>query len=391
MGFGGDMERLLEMLEEMEAIYDTRENGKTIHRMPEVLFALLAATLADMDDWAGVLVFIRSKLEVLKKFLPFEGGVPSANTIRRVLAMVPAKEILRVAVEAAQMANRKNDDGFKDILAWDGKTARSSGREGSVDPMHLMSVYSTADGLVLGQALCEAKADEALMMLGMLDEMDVAGTVSTADSLSTQPAIAEKITKKGGDYALAVKGNNKKLENDIAFTFQKCCLERQEADPLLDETGPLYRKTVEAGRGILDTREYWMTGDLSRIRDAGKWAGLAGVGKVTRTVMKAGVEKSETRLFILSFDGDASLFERAVRGHWGVETMHRYLDVTFKEDNDRTLNSKVAENLSALRKACLGLLKKYKPGSKTSMANKRKLVALTLEESLEEIFNLQDN
>jgi len=42
-------------------------------------------------------------------------------------------------------------------------------------------------------------------------------------------------------------------------------------------------------------------------------------------------------------------FSEAVRGHWGIESMHWVLDVNFREDDSRTRERTLANNLSWLQ------------------------------------------
>lgn len=59
-----------------------------------------------------------------------------------------------------------------------------------------------------------------------------------------------------------------------------------------------------------------------------------------KTIIKEGEKKKEYRYYINSLKEDIDLFSRAVRGHWSLESMHWYLDVTFKEDANRTLDKR---------------------------------------------------
>jgi hypothetical protein len=52
-------------------------------------------------------------------------------------------------------------------------------------------------------------------------------------------------------------------------------------------------------------------------------------------------------------------FGEAVRGHWGIESMHWVLDVNFREDDSRTRERTMGNNLSWLRRFAVGLLKRH--------------------------------
>ena len=86
---------------------------------------------------------------------------------------------------------------------------------------------------------------------------------------------------------------------------------------------------------------------------------------------------------------DIELFSRAVRGHWSVESMHWYLDVTFKEDANTTLDKQATMNQIIIRKWCLSILKiieLYRP--KLFMKKRRFLSGLKPVQYLEEVLKV---
>ena len=109
-----------------------------------------------------------------------------------------------------------------------------------------------------------------------------------------------------------------------------------------------------------------------------------------KTIIKGGEKKKEYRYYISSLKEDIDLFSRAVRGHWSVESMHWYLDVIFKEDANRTLDKRAAENLNIIRKWCLSILKMveiFRP--KLSMKKKRFVISMNPSEFLEQVLNFK--
>lgn len=67
--------------------------------------------------------------------------------------------------------------------------------------------------------------------------------------------------------------------------------------------------------------------------------------------------KKEYRYYMSSLNQDIKLFVRAVRRHWSIESIHWYLDVTFKEDANTTKEKQAALNQNIIRKWCLSILK----------------------------------
>ncbi|WP_203415711.1 ISAs1 family transposase [Leptotrichia buccalis] len=75
--------------------------------------------------------------------------------------------------------------------------------------------------------------------------------------------------------------------------------------------------------------EYYHTEEIKWIACKNEWKGLKSIGMEEKTIIKEGEKKKEYRYYISSLKEDIDLFSRAVRGHWSVESMHWYLDVTF--------------------------------------------------------------
>jgi predicted transposase YbfD/YdcC len=65
--------------------------------------------------------------------------------------------------------------------------------------------------------------------------------------------------------------------------------------------------------------------------------------------------------FVSSRPVDIHRFARAVRGHWAIENqLHWVLDVVFGEDQARARTEHAAENLAAMRRLAVNLLRKDK-------------------------------
>src|SRR4051812_27228198 len=79
-------------------------------------------------------------------------------------------------------------------------------------------------------------------------------------------------------------------------------------------------------------------------------------------------------------------FGEAVRGHWGIESMHWVLDVNFREDESRTRERTLANNLSWLRRFAVTLLKRHP--DKDSLRGKMISCGLNTD-SLSQVLSLQ--
>jgi predicted transposase YbfD/YdcC len=78
----------------------------------------------------------------------------------------------------------------------------------------------------------------------------------------------------------------------------------------------------------------------------------------------------DTRTFICSAPLDIERTAKAVRGHWGVESMHWPLDVEFKDDLSRYRTGYGAKNMAVVRRFALDLIRNHK--AKGSIKTRRK-------------------
>jgi len=84
---------------------------------------------------------------------------------------------------------------------------------------------------------------------------------------------------------------------------------------------------------------------------------------------------TDTRYFISSLPLGVEAAARAIRGHWMVESFHWHLDVTFREDANRTLDRAAAYNLNIVRKMAINTMRLVDVGiARISIRGKRYMV-----------------
>ena len=150
-----------------------------------------------------------------------------------------------------------------------------------------------------------------------------------------------------------------------------------------------YTQSIEKACGGIEKREYWQTEDIQWLAQRKAWAGLKSIVMTRNTIIKNGEKASQTRYFISSLPLDVNEAARAIRGHWMVESYHWHLDVTFREDDNHTIEQQAAFNLNILRKLALNVLKIFQTGKKSmSLKLKRFAIGTNPEKHLEAIINL---
>lgn len=367
-----------ELLDYVSTVTDFRQEKKVLHKMMDIIMLVFFATLANADDWVEIEVFGKEHEDFLRRYLELPNGIPSHDTIQRVFAMVCSEFLETFQKRWNEMLSSDEGEKVKRLLAIDGKTQRGNGNKNQ-KANHIVSAVDER-GFCLGQKRVEEKTNEIKAIPELLDCLNIKGTIITTDAMGTQTAIVKKIRQKRADYVLALKANQGSLLEDVRTYFSdreflgKCA----------------YKKKVEKARGKIEKREYWQTEDVSWLSQKKEWSGLRSMILTRNTVTGAdGGVTVEERYFISSLPVDIEEAERAVRGHWMIESYHWHLDVTFREDGNHTLEKQASYNLNIIRKLSLNILKLLEVGSRPlSMKKKRYTIGTNPEKHLERLMSL---
>jgi len=115
----------------------------------------------------------------------------------------------------------------------------------------MVSAWASESGLVLGQVKTEEKSNEITAIPQLLRALSVKGCLVTIDAMGCQKAIAKQIIDQGGDYLLALKGNQSKLADEVEAVFN-------QADGVGYKGYAVdYHETKERNHGRGEIRRYW--------------------------------------------------------------------------------------------------------------------------------------
>jgi Transposase len=361
----------------LDGVRDLRQASKVKHKMSEVIAIALFASLANADDFVEIEVFAKEHEAFLRQYLELPNGVPSHDTVQRVFALVSPEFLGCFQKQWNAMLNTDEGEKIKRIFAIDGKTQRGNGTRNQ-KANHIVSAVDDS-GFCVGQRLVNEKSNEITAIPELLDALNVKGQIVTIDAMGTQVEIAQKIRKRQADYVLALKGNQASLHEDVRQYF--------EDDELRAHC--LHTRTAEKAHGGIEVREYWQTDDIAWLSQKKAWVGLKSIAMTRNTIRKDGKESIETRYFISSLPPDVKEIARAIRGHWMVESYHWHLDVTFREDENRTLEKQAAFNLNIIRKWAINILKLLEVGAKPlSLKKKRYAIGTNPEKYIMRVVSL---
>jgi len=225
----------------------------------------------------------------------------------------------------------------------------------------MVSAWGCEQRLVLGQIATDARSNEITAVPRLLAMLSLKGCIVTVDALNCQRSIAGQIVAQGGDYALALKGNQGTLHDDVRRFLDDPASETITAPPAIDGD----HGRIETRIATVSTAIGWLQGDH-------QWPGLKAIGKVVRTREANAKTTTETAYYLLSTPITAEHFGDVVRAHWGVENkLHWVLDVTMNEDQARNRLDKGPNNLAVLRHMALNILNTQKSKISTRRKIKR--------------------
>ena len=370
-----------EILKYLDSVNDPRQEWKVVHNLKDIVIIVLFGTLANADDWHEIAIFAETHETLLRQYIELRNGIPSHDTIQRVMACIRPEVLQGLQQMWNEMLSRNEGEKLKALLSIDGKAMRGSGNKNH-DALHVVSAWAKDSGVCFGQEAVIGKGREIAAIENLLDCISVRNQIVRIDAIGTQTEIARKIKQGKGDYLLAVKKNQPNLYENIALYFG-------DSDHLRQiKAQSTYLKTREKARGQIETREYYQTSDIRWLHQKEKWQGLKSIGMVKTHCKSDTHESTEIRYYICSFLPDAELFAHCVRGHWAVESMHWHLDVTFREDSNRTLERNAAVNLNIIRKLALSILKFFELKRKYSLKKKRFALSCNFALYAEQLLNL---
>lgn len=369
---------------------DTRIQGKVKHLMSDIIMIAFLAILARCDGWDEIAMFANSKEKWLSEFLELPNGIPSHDTIQRVISLLNPETLYSSCIKflIEKIDNLTVEDKTKNVLSMDGKVTIGSSRNKEnteeIKALNTMSIYSHNYGVSLVQDYIADKSNEIPMGPELIKKLDLTNCILTADALNTQKETVSAIKEAKGDYVLALKKNQKTFYKDV-----KDYLDDLEVLRELEKEN--YVEEVEKSHSKIITRRYYMTSKISWLENKDKWEKLKSIGGEKKTIesIQTGEIIKENRYFIISFKDDIHSFADAVRKHWGVENnLHAPPDIVFKEDANKTLEKNGARNLGILKRICLAVLKFVQTYYNLSLNKIRFLLSIDFENEIEKVFKL---
>ena len=331
-------------------LQDPRVAASCDHLLIDILAITILAVASGGDDWTDLEMFGRLRHEWLKTFLALPNGIPSHDTFQRVFGLLDRKQFAACLFQWTQALHEATGG---QLIAIDGKTLRRSfAKRSGKAALHLVTAWSSENGLTLGQIACEEKSNEITAIPELLKLLSLQGCTVTIDAMGCQKEIAQQIRDQKAHYVLALKGNQSGLEQDMRALFERgidtdfAGLKGQEC------------QTTETGHGRVEERTCHVVEIPQDHPQRRVWKDLRTLVVVTSCRTHDQIETWETRLYVSSHAPRAKPLAYAIRKHWSIEnSQHWVLDIAFGEDSRRQQDRNGGANLAAVRRLAVSLLR----------------------------------
>lgn len=334
----------------------------TPHELSDILFVSLAAMLCGADSATDIALFTKTRLELLRQFVPLKNGAPSHDTFSRVFRMLDP-EALKDVLEsfATAFGTEARRPGQPGHLAVDGKSLRRAYDKGRAHvPPLIVTLFDCHTFMSLAQHVAEAgKGGEAQAAIDAINLLLLKGKIVSADALHCHRRMTKTLIEAGADYIIGIKANQSKLHREAV-----AALDRASASPLAE-----WVETEDSAHGRNETRRCLVT-EFAQTPSSSALVGLRAVARITQEREANGTVTTFTRTFALSRPMPPKDVMVLARSHWAIENnLHWTLDVIMAEDEARTRKDYGPVNMAVLRRITLNVLRGHP--DKLPMSQKR--------------------
>lgn len=308
------LQRLVEL-----NLKDERNISLIVYPLYTIVTVIILARMAGCNNSRTQRLFWQKNKKQLQSLIYGLGDeVPSEQTIRRVVALVKADETVKFLSEYF-VSHRENilkplgsvPLAQREVVAADGQNIRAtrSSKDGNDSRKNggydVVSLFSSTYGVTLCQRTVDKKNNEALAIMEMIKDLNLANSILTWDAINTRAAATLKaVTEADADFLVCLKSNQGYLYEEVfdSFTFA-------DADRYLGEVLSSKRFSSDHGRieekeiTILDA-EHGLSKEMQR-----KWPYIKSFIRVntTRTYKCSCVSNTddvESRYFVSSIITD---------------------------------------------------------------------------------------
>jgi len=330
------------LLAVLRDVPDPRHKRGIRHPVGSILAVAACAVISGAKSFVAIAEWVAEATPAALALVGVTSEPPSESTIRRTLQQLDGDGF---DAKLGAWAQLRSTTTSMPVIAVDGKSVRGSGDPAVADGRcrHLLAALTHTRGLVLGQLNVDVKTNEIPMFSTLLDGIDIAGAVVTADALHAQKGHAGYLHQRGAHYLLTVKGNQPTLRKQLA------------GQPWADV--PITHTKHETGHGRKEKRTLKVVTMTAGIQFPHALQAI----QITRKIRKLKSRKwrTETVYAVTSLTAQQAQPHQLatwIRGHWSIEnSLHWVRDVTMGEDLSQIRTGSAPQVMASLRNLAINL------------------------------------
>jgi predicted transposase YbfD/YdcC len=329
------------LLAMLAKVADPRCRRGVRYRLAVILGLAVCAVLAGARSFTAIAEWAADADQDTLQGLGVTGAVPSESTFRRTLQRLDADAFDDLAGQWAAQRTAPGP-GRRRVIAVDGKTLPGSGHDGE-DGRHLLAAFDHAHAVGLGQAGAGAKTNEIPLFTALLDRLDIADAVITADALHAQRSHATYLAGRGAHYLLIVKRNQPSLHAQLAaLPWRDVPVAYDKAERGHGRTERRTLKVTSVAKGLAFPHAVQAIQIVRRRKLKGKWSRETCYAVTSLTVTQATYAQ----------------LAAIIRGHWGIEDrLHWVRDLDWDEDRSQVRTASGPRIMASLRNLAITILR----------------------------------
>jgi len=336
------------LLEAFALVADPRARRGVRHRLVTVLAVSVCAVLAGARSLVAIAEWAADLPVQVRDVVGIVAGPPCESTIRRVLGALDGDSLDQVM--GAWAAGRLPTPAGRRAVAVDGKTLRGSAHIGSGQvhtARHLLAALDQDTRTVLGQVDVDGKTSEIAAFAPLLEHVDLAGVVVTADALHTQREHTTYLQERGAHWILTVKGNQPTLHRQLReLPWRAVAVAHRAASRGHGRREIRTIKVVTIAAGIA------FPCAVQAIQVVRRTQPLTAAGRRWRT------ETVHAITSLAPHHASPAQIAAWIRGHWQIENaLHWVRDVTYGEDHSQVRTGNTPQVMATLRNLAINALR----------------------------------
>ena len=335
---------------------DFRMKGKIKHRLSDCLILIILAMLSGSNIFREFVAFGKRYENKLKKLSLISNGVPSHDTLERIVHTVRhselEKQILRMVMKLID---------YPTTISLDGKYIRAT-RDSSKETTSGFDIVTLYDVINKVPIISRKVANDKNKKGGEQGAIEFLlkryhrlhpkkKLIISIDAIGANQYITKLCTKLGYGFVINIKREEYDgLGGIIKDDFLTELKDEKHSSRLIKKI----IQNPKANHGRLEKRTFYMIKDLSYIKGSypNLWDGIKGIGMMRSEalIIKTNeIKPPQDRFFIIS-EMDIDTFSSVKRKHWNIEAFHYILDNSFDEDRCTLRKGLGAINLNLIRK-----------------------------------------